>query len=339
MDRRRLLALLPAVAWSPRGWRHGAGEWPTSRHATGPASPGTTRSQAGRRVEAVVLGTAQDAGVPQINCFRDHCARVRAGDAPAPRVASLGLLDGPAGKRFLIDATPDFTDQVADLLTAGPSALPAATLPLHEHLHGILLTHAHIGHYLGLAQLGKEAAATRALPVWASASMAAFLRDNGPWSALVDGGHIELRELVPGVTVRLSPGLEVTPFAVVHRQEFSDTLGYLVRGPERSLIYVSDADTWDGWTRPFEQLIAAADVALLDGSFYSADELGHRFQGAVPHPPVPTTVERVSGLGAHPPVWFVHLNHTNPLWDPEGPERDALPAGFDVARTGQRFAL
>lgn len=347
MDRRTLLALLPAL---PAGLRGALTAFPGRSAAV--SGQGRGREHAARRgpergvaaglqrVEALVLGTAQDGGVPQLNCFRDHCARVRAGQAPAPRVACLGLVDATAGRRFLIDATPDLPAQLADLLQAVPAAdVAGRTVPLHEHLHGILLTHAHVGHYLGLASLGKEVAAARELPVWTSASMSAFLRANAPWSLLVEAGHIVLRELQPGVTVRLSPALEVTPLQVVHRQELSDTLGYLMRGPARSLLYVPDADTWDGWPRPFEQILAAADVALLDGSFYSADELGHRAQGDVPHPPVVSTVERVGGLAGRPPVWFIHLNHTNPLWDPAAPQRDTLPAGFDVAHTGQRFAL
>jgi pyrroloquinoline quinone biosynthesis protein B len=169
--------------------------------------------------------------------------------------------------------------------------------------------------------------------------MAAFLRASAPWDALVRNGNIELRPLEPGARVRLSPGIEVTPFSVVHRQEYSDTLGYLVHGRRANLMYVPDADTWSGWQVPFESILARADVALLDGSFYSADELGHRLQGDVPHPPVVDTVALLRVLPQRPPVWFVHLNHTNPLWDPESPLRRELPAGFGVATTGQRFAL
>src|ERR1700736_2505721 len=92
-------------------------------------------------VEAIVLGVAQDGGVPHLGCSQDLCRRARRDPALRRSVASLGLIDSSAGKRFVIDATPDFGIQV-DRLGGMPDA--------------ILLTHAHIGHYLGLAQLGRE---------------------------------------------------------------------------------------------------------------------------------------------------------------------------------------
>lgn len=288
------------------------------------------------------MGTAQDGGVPQINCFKDHCARVRSGAASAPRVACLGLVDHAAGKRFVIDATPDFARQVGALLAPQGTPLPqvdGATVPLHEHLHGVLLTHAHIGHYAGLVHLGKEVAAPRGLPLWASAKMGEFLGTNAPWEALFRNGFAEHRLAEPGTTVQLTERLSVTPFQVVHRPEYSDTLGYLVHGPERTLMYVPDADVWDGWPTPFEQLLQGADLALIDGSFWSHDELGHRVQADIPHPPVSVTIERLEPLQNRPQIWFTHMNHTNPLWDEHHELHRSLPAGFGVARDGQRLPL
>lgn len=290
----------------------------------------------------VALGTAQDAGVPQINCFKDYCAVVRSGAVAPPRVACLGLVDHDTGHRFLIDATPDFSAQVGDLLAPDGVPLPAvagATVQLQSHLHGVLLTHAHIGHYSGLVYLGKEVAAPRGLPVWASTAMGEFLRANAPWEALFRNGFADLRLAAAGVRIGLTPSLAVTPFQVVHRPEYSDTLGYLIHGPERTLMYVPDADLWDGWQVPFEQLLVQADVALIDGSFWSHQELGHRVQADIPHPPVSETIERLGSMRKRPQIWFIHLNHTNPLWDPEAPEHRSMPAGFGVARTGQRWDL
>ncbi len=129
------------------------------------------------------------------------------------------------------------------------------------------------------------------------------------------------------------------PFEVVHRPEYSDTLGYLIEGPSRRVLYVPDADVWDGWTTPFEDLLRRVDVALIDGSFFSHDELGHRPQGEVPHPPVIATLERYAGMPGRPEIRFIHLNHTNPLWDPAAPEHGKLPPGFALARTGERISL
>src|SRR6185295_7717305 len=100
----------------------------------------------------------------------------------------------------------------------------------------ILLTHAHIGHYLGLAQLGREVLGAKRLPVYCTASMARFLRDNEPWKRLVALENIEIREIQPGVEFRLTPALRATAIRVPHRDEDSDTVAYLVAGPNRQLL-------------------------------------------------------------------------------------------------------
>jgi len=180
-------------------------------------------------VRAVVLGIAQDGGVPHIGCTQALCVRARRDPSRRERVACLGLIDDRAGARFLIDATPDLPSQLDSLNQGRTVADP------RRPVDGILLTHAHIGHYAGLMYLGREALGARAVPVYATARMAALLRTSGPWSQLVALGQIEVREVEPGREVVLTPSLAVTPVRVPHRDELSDTVGYVVRGPGRSL--------------------------------------------------------------------------------------------------------
>src|SRR5207253_9922991 len=162
-------------------------------------------------VEAVVLGIAQDGGVPHLGCRQPLCVEARRDPSKRQLVASLGLIDHAAGRRFVIDATPDFTRQV-DLLGGLPDA--------------ILLTHAHIGHYLGLAQLGLDALGARRLPVYCTPSMAKFLRENGPWKRLVALENIDIREVEPGREFELTPSVRATAIKVPHRDEDSDTVAY-----------------------------------------------------------------------------------------------------------------
>src|SRR5213079_3261367 len=141
--------------------------------------------------------------------------------------------------------------------------------------------------------------------------MAAFLRANAPWSQLVTLGQIELREVEPGRELTLTPSLRVTPLRVPHRDESSDTVAYVVRGPRRSLLYLPDIDKWETWDRRVEDEVGAVDVALLDGTFLSASELPGRSLSEVPHPTVGETEARLAALSRR--VIFIHLNHTNPL--------------------------
>jgi len=278
-------------------------------------------------VEAILLGTAQDGGVPQAGCTCDHCREARADPALRQWTACLGLVDRAAGQSWLIDATPDYREQLHALQERAPGCL----------LAGIALTHAHVGHYAGLIHLGREAANTQGLPVYASARMAGFLRENAPWSQLVALGNVDLRVLTPDEEVQLSPRLWLTPLVVPHRDEFSDTMAYRVRGTRRRLFYCPDIDGWDRWARYLRQVVGGVDVALLDGTFYSADELPGRDVAEIPHPLATDTAGRLAGMDCA--AYLIHLNHSNPLQRP-GPEREWLAErGIGAGVTGMRWRL
>lgn len=288
-----------------------------------------------RVVRAVVLGIAQDGGLPHIGCGQLACVRARADSARRERVAALGLIDDAEGRRFLIDATPDLPSQIESL---NGGRRPRPPIDPRRPVDGILLSHAHIGHYTGLMYLGREALGARGVPVYATARMARFLRDNAPWSQLVALGNIELRELEPERELSLTPSLRLSARQVPHRDELSDTIGFVVRGPRRSLLYVPDIDKWERWERPLEDEVANVDLALLDGTFSSAEELPGRSLAEIPHPLVSETMARLRRRAALAGrVLFIHLNHTNPLlWDPA--RRRELGA-FRVAKDGEEHPL
>jgi pyrroloquinoline quinone biosynthesis protein B len=295
----------------------------------GPQVRGIPRSARDDRgnVEAVVLGIAQDGGVPHLGCRQPLCVEARRDPSKRQLVASLGLIDHGAGRRFVIDATPDFARQVDRL-----GGLPDA----------ILLTHAHIGHYLGLAQLGLEVLGAKRLPVYCTPSMARFLRENGPWKRLVSLENIEIREVEPGRVFELTPSLHATGIPVPHRGEDSDTVAYLVTGPGRRLLWLPDIDKWEKWDRRIEEVIGPMSLlAFVDGTFFSADEIPGRSIADIPHPLVPETVARFGGKAPAAPakVYFVHLNHTNRLlWDGAA-RRELERRGFGIAKEGSRYSL
>lgn len=249
---------------------------------------------------AIVLGTAQDGGFPHAGCRCARCQGARADPRLARRVACLGLVAGGGG--FLVDATPDLPRQL--------EALP--------RLSGILLTHAHMGHVAGLLYLGREAMAVRRLPVWAPAGLHAHLARHEPWATLVTAGHVEPRIVEPGRPEQIAPGLEIEGIPVVHRAEWSETVAYRIRGPNRSILWLPDVDRFaDG---DLERLLDGVDVAFLDGTFFSDDELPGRNLAEIPHPRIRDTAERLAELRPSAAVSFVHLNHSNPCLDPASPE-------------------
>lgn len=72
--------------------------------ATQPAKPGGW--------QLIVLGTAQDGGMPHLGCNEPPCSDVRAGRRPAEKVSCIGLVDRTSGSSYLFDATPDLPAQV-----------------------------------------------------------------------------------------------------------------------------------------------------------------------------------------------------------------------------------
>ena len=262
-------------------------------------------------VEAILLGVAQDGGLPQAGCQCVHCVRAHADPAERRLVSCLGLVDHASRQFWLVDATPDLREQVHALRKLAPA----------YSLAGIILTHAHVGHYMGLIHFGLEAWNTRDLLVYASERMASYLGHNGPWSQLVSLENIKICVLEPGLEFQLGSHLWLTPIEVPHRSEYSDTMAFLVQGPAEKMFYCPDIDTWDAWDQDLRSFATACDVALLDGTFYSAGELQGRDMSRIPHHLATDTARRLAGVDCD--VRLIHHNQINPLHLP-GPERDGL---------------
>ena len=271
-----------------------------------------------------VLGTAQDGGVPHPGCACANCRAAREDPRRRRRVSCIAVV-GVTGKTFLIDATPDLPFQLDALSRATGGSCGCAD--------AIAITHAHVGHYLGLAFLGKEAMHCTQVPVYGTPSMARYLKSNRPWAHLVERQEIDLRVIAPGQPLSFD-GVMVNAFLSPHRGEDTDTVGFELEGPSRRLLYVSDADVFPP---SMVDRIRDVDVALVDGTFYSPAELPHRDILAVRHPYVEESVKKLAG--ARGAIHFTHVNHTNPLLDPESAERKSLPAGFHVAEDGATFDL
>jgi len=266
----------------------------------------------------MVLGIAQDGGYPQAGCVRPDCVAAWKNPLLRRHVASLAIVDPISNQRWIIDATPDFAEQLSMLDS--------------PKLAGILLTHAHIGHYLGLAQLGREVMGTRDVKVYAMPRMRAFLEHNGPWDQLVRLRNIAIEPLEDGREVKLNERITITPMVVPHRDEYSETVGFIVRGPSRSILWLPDIDKWEKWTTPIESVVAHVDIAFVDGTFHDAGELPGRDLSEIPHPLMIETMKRLSAQPAK--VRFIHLNQSNPAL------RDSsIVKPFQVAIERERMRL
>ena len=275
----------------------------------------------------MVLGIAQDAGYPQMNCKKDCCKQAWENPDLQRTTSCLAILDPISKEQWIIDATPNIKEQL-QLLKQKTGT---------EKLDGILLTHAHMGHYTGLMHFGREVMGSNKLPVFAMPKMKTFLEENGPWSQLVKLENINIKTLKSDSTLSLNERIKIKPFLVPHRDEFSETVGYEISINSKSLIFIPDIDKWERWEINITDLIKKVDYAFLDATFYENGEL-KRDMSEIPHPFVEESMELFSKLSNadQQKVHFIHFNHTNPLLIEESTaQKEVFKKGFKVAKEGQ----
>ncbi len=272
-------------------------------------------------VRIKVLGSGQDGGIPHAGCYCEVCERARKNRDYRRRAPSIAVYDEVAGFCYLIDASLDLGSQIDMVREEIHHVSRGGKAPIS----GILLTHAHIGHYTGLLLLGKEVLGEKDVPVYCTRRMKEFLSVSRPFSLLVENRNIILHEMKPGRALTLD-GVTFIPVAVLHREESTDAVGYVIEADKR-VLYVPDTD---GWTDTVIRQIAKSDIALVDGTFYSLDEVP-RFED-VPHPPIEETLRALAGVDTE--IYFTHINHTNPAGS-QGSEREHVEhKGFKLAYDG-----
>jgi pyrroloquinoline quinone biosynthesis protein B len=310
---------------------------------------------AGDEARLRILGTIQDGGLPQAACPCRNCEAARKNPTTRRCVASAAIIIPGSQNRstvYLLDCTPDIVHQLDLLRDVRPDA---ALTGRRRPVEGALLTHAHIGHYLGLAFFGFEAVNANKLNVYATARMSEFLRTNGPWSQLVKLENIVLHETTPPKEFCLPDwgnyGVRVKPILVPHRDEYSDTVAYIIREhePTRSreppaVLYLPDTEPWNTWREPLLTIIESELIftLLVDGTFFDADDLPDRNVSKIGHPLMVDTMDLLGPLvqAGRLTVYFIHLNHSNPALDPQSKaSRQIRARGFHVAREGQEIPL
>lgn len=286
------------------------------------------------QVSLIILGTIQDAGSPHIGCKKACCASLFKTPDVTRKVVSLGVMDKSTHETFLFEATPDITSQLKDLkhFSNSESEMP----------NGIFLTHAHIGHYSGLMYLGKEAINASDIPVYTMPKMTSYLEENGPWSQLVTNKNISLVPIENKHHIELTANIRVTPFTVPHRDEFSETVGFIIHGPNKKILFIPDIDKWENWETSIIEEISEVDYAFLDATFYDGDELNTRDISEIPHPFIVESMKLFETLPASEKekIYFIHFNHTNPVLNSESEAyKKVLENGFNISQYGQQLNL
>ena len=118
--------------------------------------------------------------------------------------SSLAIVDPISNQQWILDATPNITEQL-QLLNKNSGI---------RNIEGIFITHAHIGHYTGLMYFGKEGMNTSKTPVFVMPKMKKFIEGNAPWSQLVNSKNISLNLMKNESFIQLNERIQITPFLV-----------------------------------------------------------------------------------------------------------------------------
>ncbi len=279
-----------------------------------------------------ILGNVQDAGLPHIGCQHKFC-NDKFNEFEEYFTTSLAVVDPINKKYILFEATPDLPYQLNYL---DKKIFKKFLLP-----ESIFITHAHIGHYAGLMYFGREALGSKGLKVNVLPKMANFLQTNGPWSQLVEINNIKIQDLNFGVNVSELKNITITPIEVPHRDEYSETAGFIIEGKTKKALFIPDIDKWEKWDKDLKQLVNEFDYLLLDATFYDSKEI-NRDISEIPHPLVSETINLLDSLSneSKNKVYFIHMNHTNMMLNPKSNlSKYVTIKGFNIARLGLKLDL
>jgi pyrroloquinoline quinone biosynthesis protein B len=301
-----------------------------------------------------LLGTAAGGGFPQWNCGCRNCLAARADPTRArPRSQSCVAVSSDGRRWFLVNASPDIRAQIESF-----PALLANGVVRGTGIEGILLTGADLDHTLGLFLLREGGRLT----IHATSSVRAALDAGLRLTAVLDFyGGVEWREPPTGLAPLClgdgrPSGLRYAAFAVPGKPPryregqvagaSGDCVGYRIvdEATGGTLVCVPGvADLSAAVVAEFRN----NDVLLLDGTFWSEDELVqtgacHLLATAMGHLPVSGSNGSLARVGPLPMrrKIYVHVNNTNPMLLEDSPERRAVEAaGMEIGADGLDFDL
>jgi pyrroloquinoline quinone biosynthesis protein B len=306
-------------------------------------------------LQVLVLGSAAGGGFPQWNCGCKNCVRVRAGEAGWQARMQDSLAVSTEGERWwLLNASPDVLHQVQRYPELWPRQLR------HSPIAGVVLTNGDLDHTLGLLQLRES----QPIVVYATARVLEGLRANAALRTLERfPGHVTWRRLQLGQASELigpdgesSSSISLLPFPLPGKPPLH--LATLEPSPEDNVgLRVRQADAHDGTALVYASAVASLadrpaeldDCAALfmDGTFWSEEELPGQGIGSAParsmaHLPIggeSGSLRALAPLRAQRRL-YTHINNTNPILDPNSPERAAAEAGgWAVAHDGLKLLL
>lgn len=305
-------------------------------------------------MQVKILGSAAGGGFPQWNCGCANCAALRGGKFPGkPRLQTQVAVSSDGQCWFLLGASPDLRLQIDSCRELHPRQGTRSS-----PITGIVLVSADLDQVLGLLVLRE----LQPFQVWAAGGVIELLRSKNSMFGMLNrideqvrwnvmrGGEDFLLTSVAGKRsgimcrgVNLSsrypsyahavPNSDDAVLGLIVMSSTGKTLGFFPQLPHLA--------------PEFKDLFATLDCLLLDGTFWSEDEL-IRVQGSgqgaceMGHVPVggkDGSLRQLAGLTKVRKM-YIHINNTNPMLNEAGPEyREVRDAGWEMAEDGCHLSL
>jgi pyrroloquinoline quinone biosynthesis protein B len=301
-----------------------------------------------------ILGSAAGGGFPQWNCACPNCSAVRAGQFPGkPRLQTQVAVSADAASWFLLGASPDLRQQIE----ANPELHPFGGIRTSP-IAGVVLASADLDHVLGLLLLRE----LQPFQIWGTVEAMEVLRNENSmfrmlnrvqnqvrWNAIRAGGTFPLTNLCgQDVGIRChAVGLSsrLPAYAVQKSHSPDAVLGFVLQSSNAKTI--GFFPQLPVLTKELEQLFDTLDCLLLDGTFWSNDELiqlhgcgqSAREMGHIPVNGKDGTLQALSAL-SKPRKIYIHINNTNPMLNEQSEEyRTVRDMGWELAEDGCQLTL
>lgn len=306
----------------------------------------------------IVLGTGAGGGCPQWNCGCENCNFARNNPESARTTDSLAIAYEQNGETCWAIVNPgvDLRHQLA----RHPELKPPRGGDIRATpIKSVILTDGELDHTIGLINLreGSE------LKVFASASVLDLMESAFPVrTVLKNYANLEFCRIVPGEPFLLGGSVKVIATAISGRQpKYAAVKKPATEGPSQEIsesviglkfeniaenadavAYAPQIGAWDGRV---ETLLAGAEIVLVDGTFYTSDELSSmgvkagsaEEMGHLPLSGPGGILAKLEETKARVKL-LTHINNTNPILRDNSPERQAVEnAGVKIAVDGMNL--
>lgn len=291
-------------------------------------------------VSVTILGTAQDGGIPQAGCSCQRCLDAHRDLKLRKYPVSLGIL-GVDGTKHIIEITKNLSEQLV-IWTPDKNEL---FIP-----ETVSITHLHLGHVEGIGQLGKPVMGLREVDVYLSPKNKDVFDNRSDILLMEDEGNIRThsKNFYHPFEPKDGCGFSLQFIPIPHRSELGDNAAIIIKAEGKSILFMPDQDSWGDTLdyhskeniRDFLKMFDI-DEALIDGTFWSMDELPRRDISKIPHPTIQETIQLLgSKREGDPEISFLHLNHSNPVNDLGSEQRKVVEEnGWKISEIGDVLKL